>query len=152
MTLKKQITRYFYIAVYTLSIFVLFWFSRSYLGDSLHRIYRATGDTAFILLIIILLIGPLSRLQPKRFAKYLSWRHELGGWFTVTALTHYILIICNWFEHDIYQIFGYRLIEGGYKQISSGMGAATTSKLFLRFSFSLLEMKLAPKLQPKSKL
>ena len=53
---------------------------------------------SFILLFLILIIGPIMRLKRPTesssplFAPW-SWRGELGIWFTLTALTHFIILI-----------------------------------------------------------
>jgi methionine sulfoxide reductase heme-binding subunit len=53
---------------------------------------------SFILLFLILIIGPVMRLKKPAqsssplFAPW-SWRGELGIWFTLTALTHFIIVI-----------------------------------------------------------
>ena len=58
------------------------------------------GRVSFILLFLILIIGPLMRLkQPTKSSSPLiapwSWRGELGIWFTLTALTHFIIVIAG---------------------------------------------------------
>ena len=53
---------------------------------------------SFILLFLILIIGPVMRLKKPAqsssplFAPW-SWRGELGIWFTLTALTHFIFVL-----------------------------------------------------------
>ncbi|OIO46841.1 MAG: hypothetical protein AUJ28_01720 [Parcubacteria group bacterium CG1_02_37_51] len=58
------------------------------------------GRVAYILLFLILIIGPTMRL--KKPAKSLSplitqwsWRGELGIWFTIMALAHFIFVLIN---------------------------------------------------------
>lgn len=58
------------------------------------------GRTSFILLFLILIIGPIMRLKkPTESSSPLatpwSWRGELGIWFTLIALTHFIIVIAN---------------------------------------------------------
>lgn len=53
---------------------------------------------SFILLFLILIIGPIMRLKkPKQTSSPLfapwSWRGELGIWFTLTAITHFIIVL-----------------------------------------------------------
>jgi sulfoxide reductase heme-binding subunit YedZ len=53
---------------------------------------------SFILLFLILIIGPIMRLKkPTQSSSPLfspwSWRGELGIWFTLTALVHFIIIL-----------------------------------------------------------
>lgn len=53
---------------------------------------------SFILLFLVLIIGPIMRLKKPTqtssplFAPW-SWRGELGIWFTITAVTHFIIIL-----------------------------------------------------------
>jgi methionine sulfoxide reductase heme-binding subunit len=56
------------------------------------------GRVSFILLSMILVIGPLMRLKkPTKSSSPLatpwSWRGELGIWFALTALTHFIIVL-----------------------------------------------------------
>ncbi|MDP2684362.1 MAG: ferric reductase-like transmembrane domain-containing protein [bacterium] len=58
------------------------------------------GRVSFILLFLILTIGPLMRLKkPTKSSSPLtapwSWRGELGIWFTLTALTHFIITLID---------------------------------------------------------
>ncbi len=53
---------------------------------------------AFMLLFIILIIGPLVRIKvpSKKMSPMInpwSWRGELGIWFTIMALAHFILLL-----------------------------------------------------------
>ncbi len=53
---------------------------------------------SFILLFLILIIGPIMRLKrptesSSPFSSPWSWRGELGIWFTLTALIHFIILI-----------------------------------------------------------
>lgn len=55
------------------------------------------GRVSFILLFLILIIGPLMRLKkPTESSSPLiipwSWRGELGIWFTLMALVHFIIV------------------------------------------------------------
>lgn len=54
----------------------------------------AFARVSFILLFLVLMIGPMIRLQKSNngssfLRKILAWRGELGIWFTVTALVHF---------------------------------------------------------------
>lgn len=55
---------------------------------------------SFILLFLILIIGPIMRLRKPVDSSSLltipfSWRGELGIWFTLTALIHFIIVIAS---------------------------------------------------------
>lgn len=58
----------------------------------------AFARTAFILLFLVLIIGPMVRIKmpgkemiPK--IKPWGWRGELGIWFTIMALAHFIILL-----------------------------------------------------------
>ena len=58
------------------------------------------GRVLFILLFLILIIGPIMRLKkPTKSSSPLatpwSWRGELGIWFAITGLVHFIIIVVN---------------------------------------------------------
>lgn len=58
----------------------------------------AFARMAFIILFLILIIGPLVRIRipGKEIAPKIrpwSWRGELGIWFTIMALAHFILLL-----------------------------------------------------------
>ncbi len=69
------------------------------------------GRVSFILLFLILIIGPIMRLKkPTESSSPLttpwSWRSELGIWFTLTALTHFIIVIVGRPFSDLINIGG----------------------------------------------
>ncbi len=56
--------------------------------------------TSFILLFLTLLIGPIMRLKkPTKISSPLllpwSWRGELGIWFTITAIAHFLVVLID---------------------------------------------------------
>ncbi len=58
----------------------------------------AVGRVSFILLFLVLFIGPTMKIkQPTNISSPLmtpwSWRGELGIWFTLTGLIHFLIII-----------------------------------------------------------
>ena len=58
------------------------------------------GRVSFIILFLILIIGPVMKLKkPTESSSPLtipwSWRGELGIWFTLTSLTHFIIVIAS---------------------------------------------------------
>lgn len=75
---------------------------------------KALGRTSFILLFLILIIGPIMKLKkPNRVFTPLaipwSWRGELGIWFAITALGHFIII---WSENSLADLI--KIGGGGY--------------------------------------
>ncbi len=61
---------------------------------------KAFARTSFFLLFLIMIIGPLTRIKtPTKSAEPLvspwRWRGELGIWFFLTALMHFILLLTD---------------------------------------------------------
>jgi|GEM_PF-1556906 methionine sulfoxide reductase heme-binding subunit len=61
---------------------------------------KAFARTSFILLFLIMIIGPLTRIKtPTKSVAPLAnpwrWRGELGIWFFLTALLHFILLLTD---------------------------------------------------------
>lgn len=66
-----------------------YWYARQ--GNfSLNTANRAIADVAFIILAIVLLLGPLTRWY-NVFDKYLQYRKELGITVAVLVVTHFII-------------------------------------------------------------
>ncbi len=70
--------------------FILFWGRAGRQPDEMTAIIRALGDTAFVMLNIILACGPLSRLD-RRFLVALYNRRHLGVTLFFVALAHGVL-------------------------------------------------------------
>jgi methionine sulfoxide reductase heme-binding subunit len=69
------------------------------------------GRVSFVLLFLILIVGPIMRLKkPTESSSPLaipwSWRGDLGIWFTLTALIHFIIIVANRPLSDLIKIGG----------------------------------------------
>lgn len=88
-----------------------------------HSIWRAFGDTSFILLAITLAIGPLSKIWRKSII-LIPWRRTIGVWFFITATIHTILIFHNWLGWDLTKFFGYTLKRGEYILTQPGFALA----------------------------
>ena len=74
------------------------------------RTGRAVGAIPFILLFIILIIGPLVTIWPSISKKFkgnfpMSWRGELGIWFAVWSVIHVLFV----FNHREWDVLGYLL-------------------------------------------
>ncbi len=64
-----------------------------------HLWNRAWADAALVLLALTLGLGPLARLWPRAFARWLPWRRELGVWFALGALVH-VAVYAQAFDGD----------------------------------------------------
>lgn len=122
---KNTWIRNILIGLISIMIVYLFYLSRPEWSFS-HRFWRAIGDGGFILLILILLIGPLAKIFPKYFVRFLSWRKELGIWMALLAFLHSYLILKDWIRWDYMKFFGYEYIPqaGAYVSVEPGFGMA----------------------------
>ncbi len=105
----------------------LFWISRMNWSEE-HRLWRASGDSSFVLLIITLAIGPLAKLWPVT-NRLLPWRREIGIWFGILALIHSIVTIDGWIRWDVMRFFGYEYIPqlARYARVEPGFGLANAT-------------------------
>ncbi|MEO0084407.1 MAG: ferric reductase-like transmembrane domain-containing protein [candidate division WOR-3 bacterium] len=55
------------------------------------KLRLSLGDSAFILLIAALAIGPLSKLW-NFFSVLIPWRREIGTWSAILAMTHFLVV------------------------------------------------------------
>jgi len=87
------------------------------------RLWRAIGDSSFILLLLLLALGPLSRYS-RSLIKLLPWRRELGIWFAILAIAHTLLVLDGWVRWDWMRFFGYEFVEqlDRYARIEPGFG------------------------------
>ncbi len=87
------------------------------------RLWRAIGDTSFILLLLLLLLGPMSRYS-RALTKLLPWRRELGIWFAILAIAHTLLVLDGWVRWDWMRFFGYEFVPqlDRYARIEPGFG------------------------------
>lgn len=100
MDAKNSLKQHLVVAALSLGAVALFYFA---LDMSLPM---AFARVSFFLLFIILIIGPLKKLMHKSVKLTVmiaawSWRGELGIWFTITALTHFILL---WLDRPLGQM------------------------------------------------
>jgi methionine sulfoxide reductase heme-binding subunit len=102
----------------------LFWYSRLTWSEE-HRLWRATGDASFVLLVAILAIGPLAKLWSPS-SSLLPWRRELGIWCSLLALVHTYVTLDGWIRWDVLRFFGYEFIPqlGRHARLEPGFGLA----------------------------
>lgn len=128
--LRKFWIRHLIVGLLSLIIGYLFFISR---GDWAfnHKFWRAIGDVGFILLILTLIIGSLTKLFPKQFAKFLSWRKELGIWLGFAAFLHTFLILKDWIQWDYMRFFGFQYIPQAESYVSVEPGFAMANLIGL---------------------
>lgn len=94
------------------------------------------GRTSFVLLFLILVIGPLMKIRRPAYAFSpltvpWSWRGELGIWFTVTALAHFLVV---WSERPLTELI--KIGGAGYSLANLlGMAALVFALLLAATSF-----------------
>lgn len=100
-----------------------FWLSRPQ-WDPEMRFWRAVGDGSLILLFAALVLGPLARLWPKAFGRWLPYRRELGVWFGLLALLHSVLVLNGWARWDALRFLGYDFVPqlGRVARLEPGFG------------------------------
>lgn len=64
--------------------------------SAMHAWNRAFANVSLLFLVITIMIGPLSRFH-NLFARFLSWRRELGIWCSIMALLHVYVLFQGWF-------------------------------------------------------
>lgn len=102
----------------------IFWLTRPEWSAEM-RFWRAVGDGSFMLLIVTLALGPLSRLWPAA-GRLVPWRRETGIWYGLLALGHTYLTLAGWARWDVMRFFGYEFIPelGRMARIEPGFGLA----------------------------
>ena len=102
--------------------FALFWASRP-TWDPEMRLWKAVGDSALILLLATMGIGPVARLW-RGAGRALPWRRELGIWFALVAAIHVVLILDGWARWSVLGFFGFEYVPqlGRLARMEPGFG------------------------------
>ncbi len=89
----------------------------------MHRWNRAFGDASVVVIALVMLIGPMSRLW-RRWARLLPWRRELGVWGFLAGLTHAGFILFGWVRLEWPRLFGFEFHPGlgQYVMFDKGFG------------------------------
>ena len=107
------------------AVFVgLFWASRPE-WDGEMRLWKAVGDAAFLLLLVTLSLGPLSRVA-RPVTRVLAWRRQFGIWFALVAGLHGVLIVHGWARWSLRRFLGYEVVPqlGREARLEPGFGLA----------------------------
>ncbi len=99
-----------------------FWYGRLDWEPEM-RLWRTIGDGSFVLLFLVLTLGPIARLWPVA-TRWLPWRQELGIWFAIFALAHTLLVLDGWVRWEWMRFFGYQFLlnVGRYARVEPGFG------------------------------
>lgn len=72
----------------------------------MHRWNRAFGDASFLAILLVMVLGPASRIW-RRLTPAIAWRRELGVWGFVAGLVHAGFILFGWVELEWQRLFGF---------------------------------------------
>ncbi|MDK1018435.1 MAG: ferric reductase-like transmembrane domain-containing protein [Actinomycetota bacterium] len=104
----KRVRRHIGSALLAIVVFMFFWRFRQEWSPDM-RFWKAAGDAGFVLLWMVMIIGPLAKLwKPAR--RMLPWRRQLGVWFALAASLHALLIINGWARWSVSRFLGYEFI------------------------------------------
>jgi len=89
------------------------------------RLWKAVGDTAYVLLLATMAVGPLARLTSVA-RPWLRWRRQLGIWFALTATLHAVLVVNGWARWGLRRFLGYEFVPqlGREVRLEPGFGLA----------------------------
>lgn len=121
---RRRWPRHVFVACAALVIGSLFWWARPD-WDAEMRLWKAVGDTAYVLLLATMAVGPLARLaRPAR--SWLRWRRQLGIWFALTATLHAVLVLNGWARWGLRRFLGYEFVPqlGREVRLEPGFGLA----------------------------
>jgi len=118
----KLLFRHTLVALFAVAVSAPFWYGRLD-WDTEMRLWRAVGDGSFVLLFIVLILGPMARFWTP-LNRLLPWRKELGIWFAILALGHTLLVLDGWVRWEWMRFFGYEFIirVGRYARMEPGFG------------------------------
>ena len=105
-------------------LLVGFWASRPEWSPEM-RLWKAVGDTAVVLLLASLAIGPLARLW-RPAGRLVPWRRQIGIWTAVVAVAHSLLVIDGWARWSVRRFLGFEFIPqlGREARLEPGFGLA----------------------------
>ncbi len=101
-----------------------FWATRvSWVAEM--RLWKAVGDASYVLLLVAVTLGPVSRLVP-RTRSWLRWRRQIGIWFAIMATLHATLILNGWARWSLRRFLGYEFVPqlGREARLEPGFGLA----------------------------
>jgi methionine sulfoxide reductase heme-binding subunit len=121
---RRKLFRHLVLAVASAGLVWIFWQTRSnWVSDM--RLWKAVGDASYVLLLVALSLGPLSKLLPST-RSWLRWRRQIGIWFALTATLHSFLILNGWALWSLRRFLGYEFIPqlGREARLEPGFGLA----------------------------
>lgn len=121
---RRMFVRHLVTGVLAMALVGLFWASRPTWSAEM-RLWKSFGDSALVLLLISLVIGPLVKLS-RRWGRAIPWRREIGVWFGLMALVHAVLIANGWARWSAAKFLGYEFVPqlGRAARMEPGFGLA----------------------------
>jgi len=121
---RRRWPRHVFVAGAALATGFVFWWARPE-WDAEMRLWKAVGDTAYVLLLATMVVGPLARLAPVARG-WLRWRRQLGIWFALTATLHAVLVLNGWARWGLRRFLGYEFVPqlGREVRLEPGFGLA----------------------------
>jgi sulfoxide reductase heme-binding subunit YedZ len=121
---RRRVKRHLIVAVIAGAAVWVFWLSRPRWSADM-RLWKAVGDSSYVLLLGALAIGPLSKLLPAT-RPLIKWRRQIGVWFAIMATIHGVLILNGWARWSVRRFFGYEFVPqlGREARMEPGFGLA----------------------------
>jgi len=112
------------LAVASAVLIWIFWLTRPK-WEAEMRLWKAVGDAAYVLLLVALILGPVSKLIAST-RPWLRWRRQVGIWFALVAALHGVLIINGWARWSLRRFLGYEFVPqlGREVRLEPGFGLA----------------------------
>lgn len=122
MIARNMYLRHLLVGTLAFLLALPFWYGRLD-WDSEMRLWRAVGDSSFLLLFFTLAIGPLAKLWSGA-ARFISWRRETGIWFGLMTFLHTLLVWHGWARWDVWRFLGYDFVPqlGRVARMEPGFG------------------------------
>ena len=121
---RRRWIRHLTMALCSAGLIGIFWATRSDWVAEM-RLWKAVGDASYVVLLVSLAIGPISKLIPST-RSLLRWRRQVGIWFALTATLHAILIHNGWARWSLRRFLGYEFVPqlGREARLEPGFGLA----------------------------
>lgn len=89
------------------------------------RWWKSFGVAGGLLIWYVVLVGPVAQVWPAS-TRLVSWRREVGIWFTLVSVVHAVLVLDGWARWDVRELLGYQYVPelDQYLRFEPGFGLA----------------------------